>query len=249
MRYFFRIEYDGSRHGGWQRQPNTVSIQELIENALKTVLRVPVEITGAGRTDAGVHAKGQAAHFDFDGELDIRRVELSLNAVLPCEVAVYNMSRVTDAFHARFSAVSRSYKYYMCLRKRPLLYKRVWMIYNDVNWETVRKNCDYLLGKHDFSTFCASGAGSDNTFCNVKKALIEKQDDLYVFTIEADRFIYKMVRSVVGSLIDIGRGRFTSTLGEIIQSKDRFRAGSTAPPYGLVLENVKYPGELLDETL
>lgn len=249
MRYFFRVEYDGSKFGGWQRQPNALTIQEVLENALKVALRTSLEITGAGRTDAGVHARAQAVHFDSDKLLNEKKLQLSLNALLPPEIAVYNLSRVDPHFHARFSASSRQYKYYFSLRKQPLYAKRVWMIYSDVNWDIVNENCKYLLGPHDFSTFCASGAGSDNMVCTVKRAEFQTVNEHLVFTIEADRFIYKMVRSIVGTLIDIGRGRFKSTLADIIASKDRSRAGLTAPPFGLVLEKVTYPKEILDENL
>lgn len=249
MRYFFRVEYDGSKFGGWQRQPNAISIQEVLEGALKVALRSPMEITGAGRTDAGVHARAQAVHFDYDKSINEKKLQLSLNALLPPEIAVYNLSQVNPLFHARFSASSRQYKYYFCFRKQPLYAKRVWMIYSDVDWDTVRGNCEYLLGTHDFSTFCASGAGSDNMVCTVKRADFQNSDEYLVFTIEADRFIYKMVRSIVGTLVDIGRGRFRTTIADIIASKDRSRAGLTAPPFGLVLEKVNYPKDLLNENL
>ncbi len=249
MRYFFRVEYDGLKFGGWQCQPNAVSIQEVLENALKIALRSPMKITGAGRTDAGVHARAQAVHFDYDNSIDERKLQLSLNALLPPEIAVYNISQVNPLFHARFSASSRQYKYYFCVRKQPLYAKRVWMIYTDVDWNLVSDNCEYLLGTHDFSTFCASGAGSDNMVCTVKRADFQNTNGCIVFTIEADRFIYKMVRSIVGTLVDIGRGKFKSTLADIIACKDRSRAGLTAPPFGLVLEKVNYPKEILDENL
>lgn len=249
MRYFLRVEYDGTNFGGWQNQPNVISVQEVLENALSVALRKQVQITGAGRTDAGVHATAQAVHFDLDESIDIRKVQLSLNALLPREVAVYNLAMVESTFHARFSATARQYKYYFCLRKKPLLLKRVWMVYNRVDWDLVRKNSTDLLGKHDFTTFRASGAGSDNSVCTVKKVSFDEIGECLVFTIEADRFIYKMVRSIVGTLIDIGRGRLSSTMAEIIASRNRSCAGSTAPPFGLVLDRVTYPKELIDEKL
>jgi tRNA pseudouridine38-40 synthase len=242
------VEYDGTNFGGWQNQPNVISVQQVLEKALNVALRKQVQITGAGRTDAGVHATAQAVHFDLDESIDIRKVQLSLNALLPSEVAVYNLTQVDSAFHARFSATARQYKYYFCIRKKPLLLKRVWMVYNRVDWDLVRKNSTDLLGKHDFSTFRASGAGSDNAVCTVKKVSFDEIGDCLVFTIEADRFIYKMVRSIVGTLIDIGRGRLSSTMAEIIASRNRSCAGSTAPPFGLVLDQVTYPKELIDET-
>lgn len=249
MRYFLRVEYDGTTFGGWQNQPRVISVQEVVEKALSVALRKKVQITGAGRTDAGVHARAQAIHFDFDDPVDLNKVQLSLNALLPREVAVYNFALVDSSFHARFSAISRQYKYYLCIRKKPLLLKRVWMVYSRVDWDLVRINCTDLLGTHDFTAFRASGAGSDNAVCTVKKVSFDEVGDCLVFTIEADRFIYKMVRSIVGTLIDIGRGRLLSRMGDIIARKDRSGVGSTAPPYGLVLDQVTYPKELIDDTL
>jgi len=248
VRYFFRVEYDGTSYGGWQRQPNAVSIQEKLEHAFGVALRTKIDITGAGRTDAGVHGRAQGVHFDCAQEFNVSRLELSVNAILPRDISIYNLCPVDNRFHARFSAVSRRYKYTMCLRKMPLLYKRVWMIFTNVDWDLVKQNASHLLGCHDFETFCASGATSDNTICTVTGASLDKFDECIVFTIEADRFIYRMVRSVVGTLIDIGRGKINQPMAEIIASRDRKMAGSTAPACGLVLDYVKYPAELLDES-
>lgn len=244
MRYFFRVEYDGTDFGGWQRQPSTVSIQEKIEKALSTVLRVPVEITGAGRTDAGVHAAAQGAHVDTAQEIDIKKCELSVNALLPTSIAIYNLKRVDTTFHARFSAVRRRYRYYISTTKRPLLYKRVWMVSHKVDWELVRRNIDQLPGLHDFSSFCSSGCGTDNMKCTISNAELTERDGMIIFTIEADRFIYKMVRSLTGTLIDIGRGYLKTDLATLLASKDRTRSGQTAPASGLVLDYVSYPEEM-----
>lgn len=241
MKYFFRVEYDGSRYGGWQRQPNAVSVQEMLEKAFRTALRAPVTVVGAGRTDAGVHARGQGAHLEIDSPFDTHRCELSINALLPQDIAIYNLQKVDESFHARFSAKSRCYKYYMCTRKRPLNVQKVWMMYYRIDWDKIRSNLDFLLGTHDFSSFCASGSGTDNNICNVKKAVLDFENGFIVFTIEADRFIYKMVRTVVGTLIEIGRGKINLSLKDIIAGEKRELAGETAPPFGLVLENVVYP--------
>ena len=248
MRYFFRVEYDGTSYGGWQRQPNAVSIQEKLEHAFSVALRTKIVITGAGRTDAGVHGRAQGVHFDCEHEFDLPRLMSSVNGILPRDISIYNLCPVDNAFHARFSAVARRYKYTMCLRKMPLLYKRVWMIFREIDWDLVNKNAAQLCGRHDFETFCASGSTSDNTICTVTGASLDKFDECIVFTIEADRFIYRMVRSVVGTLIDIGRGKIHQSMAEIIASRDRKMAGSTAPAHGLVLDYVKYPLELLDES-
>ena len=241
MRYFFRVEYDGSKYGGWQRQPNAVTIQELLENAFETALRVPVSITGAGRTDAGVHAKGQGAHLDVEKPVDIRRCECSINALLPREIAIYNLQQVNDSFHARYSAISRRYVYRMCTRKRPLSFQRAWFLFYGVNWDLVRDNLQFLEGTHDFTSFCASGSETPNNICTIKKVSLEDEQGFIQFTIEADRFIYKMVRTIVGTLIEIGRGKLKLSIKDIIAAKNRVLAGETAP-FGLFLENVFYPG-------
>jgi len=242
VRYFFRVEYDGSQYGGWQRQPNALSIQEQIEKAFTIALRVPVEVTGAGRTDAGVHARAQGAHVDVPEPLQVARCELSVNALLPPDISIYNLVAVEDSFHARFSALSRRYKYYFCSRKSPLHFKRVWMLYYHIDWNKIEQNLGALTGKHDFSAFCASGCGTDNMICDVKHASLQFENEFIVFTIEADRFIYKMVRTIVGTLIDIGRGKSSASLSDIIRGEDRAKAGATAPPFGLVLDNVFYSG-------
>lgn len=242
LRYFFRVEYDGSRYGGWQRQPNAVTIQELLEKAFETALRVPVSIVGAGRTDAGVHAKGQGAHLDIEKPVDIRRCESSINALLPREIAIYNLQQVSDSFHARYSAIGRRYVYRICTRKRPLSFQRAWLLFYDVDWNQIRNNLQFLEGTHDFTSFCASGSDALSNICTVKNVSLEDEQGFVQFTIEADRFIYKMVRTIVGTLIEIGRGKLELSIKDIIAAKNRLQAGETAPPFGLFLENVFYQG-------
>lgn len=247
MRYFFRVEYDGTEYGGWQRQPNAISVQEKLEEVFSTVLRTTVEITGAGRTDAGVHAAAQGAHVDLLNAIDVKKCELSVNALLPPSIAIYNLKQVDDVFHARFSAVRRRYRYYLSTTKRPLLFKRVWMVFYKVDWDLVRSNINQLHGSHDFSSFCSSGCGTENMVCNILNAELTERDGLIIFTIEADRFIYKMVRSLTGTLIDIGRGYLKTDLAGLLASKDRTRSGQTAPASGLVLDYVSYPKEMCVE--
>jgi tRNA pseudouridine38-40 synthase len=242
MRYFFRVEYDGTNFGGWQRQPNAPSIQEALETAFATVARRPCSITGAGRTDAGVHARAQGAHLDVDVALEVDTCELSVNALLGPAIAVYHLRPVDETFHARFSALSRRYRYTMCPRKRPLLFKRVWMVFYDIDWDRVERELAALAGTHDFATFCAAGSGARHANCTVTHASLVSEGDLKVIVIEANRFVYTMVRSVVGTLIDIGRGHITRPLAELIERRDRRCAGSTAPACGLVLDNVFYEG-------
>ncbi|HUI92148.1 MAG TPA: tRNA pseudouridine(38-40) synthase TruA [Chitinivibrionales bacterium] len=242
MRYFFRVEYDGTGFGGWQSQTNAPSIQDALSSTFATVLRCECTVTGAGRTDAGVHARAQGAHVDVPVPIDVAKCEHSLNAVLPDGICVYGMQRVADDFHARYSAKKRRYKYYLAERKKPLFYKRVWMVFYDVDWDKVQKNIPLLLGTHDFSAFCSSDTTTENMVCAVSEASLSLEAGNRVFLIAADRFVYKMVRSIVGTLIDIGRGRLDTTIRDIIESKDRKKAGETAPACGLVLDYVEYPG-------
>ena len=240
MRYFCRISYDGTPFCGWQRQPGGRSIQQLLEQAAAVILRRPVGFTGAGRTDAGVHARAQGAHFDCEAPLDPGRFTQSMNALLPPEIAVYGVVPVASSFHARFSAVRRAYRYTICLRKSPLLRHRAWHVAWRIDWERLGEEAAALRGEHDFRTFCSSGSGSATAVCRVTDAVIVPEDECMVFSIEADRFVYRMVRSIVGTLVDIGRGEQRLPMKDIVDSKDRSLAGTTAPPCGLVLDNVVY---------
>jgi tRNA pseudouridine38-40 synthase len=242
MRYFFRVEYDGTRYCGWQIQPGGFSVQQLIEEALAVVLRVPCPVVGAGRTDAGVHARAQGAHFDAPETVDAGRLTVSLNALLPHDIAVYGMVPVGPEFHARYSAVFRRYIYYFSDRKSPLCYKRAWMAYYPIDWERAALEAGHIIGRHDFTAFCASGADSEDKVCDVSfAAFSHRGDGVRAFTIEANRFVYKMVRSLVGTLVDIGRGRLNASMDAIIASRNRGMVGETAPACGLVLERVGYP--------
>ncbi|MBN2037812.1 MAG: tRNA pseudouridine(38-40) synthase TruA [Chitinispirillaceae bacterium] len=242
-RYFFRVEYDGTAYGGWQAQKNAPSIQKKLEDAFSTATRSPCRVIGAGRTDAGVHARAQGAHIDLPKPVDPNGCERSVNGLLPRDIAVYGLRAVDASFHARYSAVSRRYCYYLCERKRPLMEKHAWIVLYDIEWERIAQSLPTLLGTHDFISFCASGSGTKHARCTVTAATIEQKQDMRVVTIEANRFVYSMVRSLVGTLVDIGRGRMAESLENLIALKDRKRCGQTAPAWGLVLDTVIYPGE------
>jgi tRNA pseudouridine38-40 synthase len=243
MRYFFRVQYDGTGFRGWQRQENAPSVQQALEKAFTTVLRTPCEVVGAGRTDAGVHARRQGAHLQIDTPFDVRLIEKSVNAVLPWSVEVSGMRPVADDFHARYSAVKRRYRYYMSTVKAPLLFKRVWILYQPVDWKVVADNIGCLRGEHDFETFCATGSSNEDSLCTVEDVSLENSGTLWVFSITANRFVYRMIRSIIGTLVEIGRGSITESLQELLERKDRSGAGETAPACGLVLDDVVYPGE------
>lgn len=240
-RYFARVEYDGTAFCGWQIQPDCITVQGEIEKALSTILRQEVKLMGAGRTDAGVHGVRQAIHFDAHGEVDCRKLYRGVNAITPNSVALYDIQPVSDEFHARFSAKERTYNYYITTRKSPLLENRAARITYPVDWGKVTKAAEELLGKHSFTSFCASGCYTDKHDCTVTISKLEQVDrDLWKYTISADRFVYKMVRTIVGTLLEIGRGLITDSVSHIISLENRDAAGITAPAEGLVFADVTY---------
>lgn len=240
MRYFCRVAYNGAGYGGWQRQPHNSSIQEQLDRTAAIILHEPVSFTGAGRTDAGVHAAAQGAHFDYDSALDFRRFTHSMNALLPNDIAISNVRAVAPSFHARYSAVRRRYRYAIRPIKSPLHTGLCWVVNYPVDWTKIAGQVALLEGEHDFTTFRASGCGSSSAWCTVFETTLSVSAEQVFFTIEANRFIYKMVRSIVGTLVDIGRGACAGSLHDILTSCDRTQAGVTAPSCGLVLEDVVY---------
>ena len=176
-----------------------------------------------------MHAQGQGAHVDVENPLDVRACELSVNAVLPSDIAVYRLQAAPEGFHARFSPVLRRYIYHFALRKKPLHFKRVWMVFYPIDWALVRAALPALLGPHDFSSFCAAGSSAKSMICTVSRAELTETPYGYSLILEADRFLYKMVRTIVGTLIGIGRGKLSAPLADVIASKNRGAAGETAP--------------------
>jgi len=241
MRWFFRVSYDGTGYHGWQRQSDDLSIQHVLEQAFSTVCRQPCAVVGAGRTDAGVHARRLGAHVDLEGEHDAARLERGVNGVLPADIAVFEFRPSTEGFHARYSAVQRHYQYRVVQRKSPLWRTQAWHVGYTVDWGLIQRNLRDLVGAHDFATFQASGSSVEDPVCTVTRADVEHRDGQWVFFLSANRFVYRMVRSVVGTAVAIGRGAMAESLGTLLESRDRHRAGPTAPAHGLVLDDVAYP--------
>jgi len=240
MRYRFRVEYDGTAYHGWQRQSGDSSVQESLERAFTTVTRLPCQVVGAGRTDAGVHARRLGAHVDIENMIDPVAVEHSVNGVLPPDIAVSGLALAPPGFHARYSATQRHYCYHVVTYKAPLLAGRAWQLYHRVDWDLARLNLAQALGTHDFSTMQAAGSSVEEPVCTISRAALELQDGQWVFFLSANRFVYRMVRSIVGTVVEIGRGAVTDSLADILASRDRRRAGPTAPACGLVLDDVTY---------
>lgn len=242
-RYFIRLGYRGAPFHGWQIQPNAVSVQEEVEKALTTVLRVPVSIVGAGRTDTGVNARTMYAHFDFNGDLpDKSRLLVSLNRLVGRDIAIHDIIPVASDAHARFDACERTYKYFVRFEKTPFFYPLSWHCPRRLDIKKMNEAAKMLLETDDFTSFAKLHSDAKTNICKVTRAEWSMQDEsTAVFTITADRFLRNMVRAVVGTLVDVGRGKMTvDGFREIIRKKNRCEAGQSMPGEALFLWDVKY---------
>ena len=235
------IEYDGTNFYGWQVQPKLRTVQGEIEDRLNTILKHKVNLIGAGRTDVGVHALGQVANFKTENQLNKESILRGLNGLLPDDVVIKKVEEVDLDFNARYSAKSRVYKYRVYLGRTAILRKYVWEVLYSLNLDKILKATDELQGERDFSSFCVAESTKENNICKVTSATWEKSGNELVFKIEADRFLHTMIRSLVGTLIEVGRGYFSvSDFVKIMSAKDRRKAGPSAPACGLYLVEVKY---------
>ncbi len=241
-RFRLLIEYDGSAYAGWQIQQNAPTVQGEIENALAIILKENIKITGAGRTGAGVHARGQVAHFDTEKLLENRRLQRSLNGILKQDIRIKQVTESDSGFHARYSARSRIYHYTIARRPVALLRGFAWFFPAELDLAPMSAAAAALLGSHDFKSFCRTLSSVPNHDCTILRAQWQEQgEDFLVFIIEANRFLHGMVRAIVGTLIDIGRGCLTvDDIYTILEKKERSAAGEAAPPRGLVLHKVIY---------
>ena len=250
MRYFFTLSYDGARYHGWQIQPNGPSVQEKLQWALSTLLREEIQVTGAGRTDAGVHARMMVAHFDFNGvweegcggSLDCHQLAYKLNRLLPQDIAVQRVEPVSDEMHARFSATSRTYHYYIHTEKDPFLRTTSCELHYPLDFDKMNEAATILMEYEDFGAFCKAHADVKTTLCHVTVARWHQTSPTcWYFEITANRFLRNMVRAVVGTLIDVGRGRLSiDDFRKVIEGKRRTEAGESMPAHALFLEDITY---------
>ena len=249
MRYFIRLGYRGANFHGWQVQPHDCSVQQTIEEAMATLLRVTTPITGAGRTDAGVNARLMVAHFDTEQPIkDIDRLVNSLNALLPPDIAIYSISPVHVNAHARFDAISRTYKYFAHTAKSALLRTMSWQCNPKLDFELMNEAAKHLLRYEDFTSFSKLHTDVKTNNCHVTHACwqryngIDSHVEQWVFTITADRFLRNMVRAIVGTLVDVGMRKISvEEFCGIIEKKDRCAAGTSMPAHALYLWDVEYP--------
>lgn len=241
-RYFIHLAYNGTNYCGWQIQPNALSVQEILEESLSTLLRKKTTIIGAGRTDAGVHARKMTAHFDTDTISDKKELTNRLNKILPRDVAIYDIVDVKNDAHARFDALSRLYRYYVTEEKDPFLYPFKHKICAPLHIESMNRCSEILFEYVDFTSFSKLHTDVKTNNCKIMHAHWEKQGSEYIFTIQADRFLRNMVRAIVGTLFEVGRQRLDEAgFRTIIESKNRNKAGHSVPANALFLEEVEYP--------
>lgn len=246
-RYFIFLSFRGTAYHGWQLQPGNPTVQEVINMSLCTLLREDIRVTGAGRTDTGVHAEFFCAHFDSANESlagDITFIQ-KMNGFLPDDIAVKRIARVKEDANARFDALSRTYRYTFAPVKDPFLADTAWLLYWKPDIALLNQASAILLDHTDFTSFSRLHGGNKTNFCNVTQAMWEEMPDRLVFTITADRFLRNMVRAITGTLVQVGRGKVSlNDFENIIRGRDRGLAGQSAPAHGLSLTGIQYPPDV-----
>ncbi|MCL1938732.1 MAG: tRNA pseudouridine(38-40) synthase TruA [Candidatus Azobacteroides sp.] len=248
-RYFIYLAYNGKNYCGWQIQPNGISVQAKIEESMSLLLRAPIRITGAGRTDAGVHASLMVAHFDSPkNRTETVGLTDKLNGILPPDIVVKAIVAVKADAHARFDALSRTYRYFITTEKYPFCNELLYRQFHPLDYGSMNEAAQILMEYTDFTSFSKLHTDVKTNNCLIKKAIWTKETDkISVFTIQADRFLRNMVRAIVGTLLEVGRGKLSITeFRQVIESKDRGKAGSSAPAHALFLTNIEYPSTLFE---
>lgn len=260
MRYFIHLSYDGTRYHGWQIQPNGISVEGEIERCLSTLLRTPIDIVGAGRTDAGVHARHMVAHFELvcnsqsiikglvsasENEsctLNCEQLTYKLNRMLPPDICIHKTEPVADDMHARFSATARTYHYYVSTQRNPFNRQYTWLTHFNLDFPLMNEAAAILMEYSDFACFCKSHTDVKTTLCDMMEARwIQTSNTEWYFRIKANRFLRNMVRAVVGTLVEVGRHRMTlQDFRAVIEGKKRTQAGESMPANALFLERIDY---------
>jgi tRNA pseudouridine38-40 synthase len=241
LRYFIKFSYNGTNYHGWQSQPNANSVQETLGKALSVVFHSEISLMGAGRTDTGVHAKEMFAHFDLETTIDSLKTVHKLNSYLPSDIAVFDIIRVNNDAHARFDATKRTYEYHIHSFKNAFLEQQSWYYKKELDVALMNAAATILLEHEDFQCFSKVNTEVNTFNCKITEAFWQKENNQYVFTISANRFLRNMVRAIVGTLIKVGLHQITSTeFNAIIESKSRSEAGFSVPAHGLYLTKIEY---------
>ena len=248
LRYFIKLAYKGTNYHGWQVQPNAITVQGLLNKSFSIIFRSPLEVVGAGRTDTGVHAEGFFAHVDIENEFNPQEIIYKLNGLLPDDIVVYDIFETKENAHARFDATSRSYEYRIFLGKNPFLTETAWQLTStELAIEKMNEAAEILKTHTNFKCFSRSNSDVRTYNCSIMQAGWKQTGQLLVFHIMADRFLRNMVRAIVGTLIEIGKGKMTlAEFKSIIESENRCNAGPSAPARGLFLTQVTYPKTIMN---
>jgi tRNA pseudouridine38-40 synthase len=246
-RYFIDLSFKGTNYHGWQIQPNAITVQSILNEALSRVLKDKIETIGAGRTDSGVHAKNFIAHFETKKKYisNILALIHRLNSYLPDDILINNILRVKNTAHARFDAISRTYKYYISYKKDPFNKEFIYTLHKHLDINKLNEGSEILKNFKDFKAFCKMHKDIKSTICNIYYSKWEKKEDLYIYTIKADRFLRNMIRAIVGTLINLDLHKINiEDFKEIINSKTRIKAGMSVPATGLILTNIEYKDDI-----
>lgn len=248
FRYFLHLAYNGTTFHGWQLQPNAITVQEVIERNLSKLLGCNVLTTGAGRTDTGVHARNYFAHFNYSeflAPMELQQLVYKLNRMLPSDISVYEAFRVRDDVHARFSALNRTYHYYISRNKNPFNCHFTWNYSGHLDIPSMEAAADIIKLYSDFRAFAKTGSDTGNYFCTIYESHFIRDDDMLIYRVSANRFLRNMVRAIMGTLLEIGKGRTNvNQLHELIKEGTRSDAGESVPARGLFLENISYPADI-----
>jgi tRNA pseudouridine38-40 synthase len=251
MRYFIKLAYNGSAYHGWQVQNNADTIQEVIEDGMRRIFNKRIPLVGAGRTDAGVHAREFYAHFDYDfvlKEKELQKKTYRLNSFLPKDIIIFDMFQVKDDMHTRFDALSRTYEYIITTRKDPFINDFAWFVFPKLDLDLMNEGASVLLEYNDFTSFAKLHTQVKTNHCNLMEAKWEERNHLLVFTIKADRFLRNMVRAIVGTLVELGQAKIDiDEFRRIIEAKNRSEAGLSVPAQGLYLTSIEYSEDVIGE--
>lgn len=242
QRYFIHLSYDGTNYHGWQIQSNANTVQEELQKALSTILREEIAVTGAGRTDTGVHARLMIAHVDLSPEVNVQELKGKMNSLLPNDIVILDLRKVKDDAHARFTAETRTYEYVISTERDPFLIGQAHADSRAFDVEVMKAACEELKRHTDFESFSKVHTDVHTFDCDIKSAIWDREGSKLVFRITANRFLRNMVRALVGTMCEVGLGKMNlSEFREVILARDRSKAGSSAPAQGLYLVDVKYP--------
>lgn len=241
------VEYDGSAYGGWQTQNNSLTIQDVLEKIIRKITSLPLCVVGSGRTDAGVHARGQVASIELLGSfpIPIERIAVSLNSMLPHDIRIREVNILDGSFNARFGPIARQYSYTISQEESVFIRYFTALFKYKFDMQLMQKVSEVFLGKHDFTTFSKFNRSTKSYVCDISRSEWEFNDKLLIYNVCADRFVYGMVRALVGAMIDVGRGKRTiEEITQALEEKNRDLSSPAAPAEGLVLERIFYPEHL-----